>query len=356
MFLTQLREKMIAQGVDRIDVGDVDSVGVIDKPNEIPVFSDSTVVDLQVFLRRLGYPTTLDGWFGPETLKSVQSIFGSHWDGFYAVPDDAVATDITEHAAFDKEYPEPEPEPEPEEVYEKRVVVDWQDNITPVEEEEEEDAVTLEGVPFWSQGEESICDIKIGSLVDGDTGKPRSEEDLTTMQKDGCGVIAGAMALSYIKQSRDGSGELITPRQLNSYLQQNNGYYNNLLKWTALANYCQSHGMPLATFNEDRFRNEEPNNDGLFEKIARVLREEKVPVIARVQRVGKNALYGLHFLLVIGYRRKKDGKITLRFHDPGTWRGNAYNLTEEDGGRPNNTENLFNTYRVVGAGYVHEQI
>ena len=339
MTIFTIRQKMIDQGVVSIDVGDTDSVGVLDQPTKIPIFSDSTIVDLQVFLKRLGFDTTLDGYFGPKSLEAVQTLFGPHWDAFYANPEDALEEDTSEEALKEeglKQEALKEPWNISVPISEDDVPDDpWVLKIptseitpTPTNTELTPRLYEIPDIPFWYQSEEGIKDIRLG-----DDSDPNND----TLQQSGCALLSCAEYLSFI-----GNRE-VHPKELDAWLDANNGYVNgDQLNWLSITEFAEK-VLDIPNLEHGAYRDSYDFNDPeIFEILEQQLKRGN-PVIGRIA-YGKQEKRTRHFVLILGY---DSGTGRYWFHDPGTQFGNGYMPTQ-------NKRRIEKDYFLVGLNLFRE--
>ena len=132
----------------------------------------------------------------------------------------------------------------------------------------------------------------------------------SSIGKQGCAISCLAMVLTFYDREAD-------PGMLDAYLDDNNGYLGNAVRWRKTTQYpAPAHAPPL--------RYDRCHDAAMWETLARRTADNR-PTIARVDYRNDDDLRFNHFVVIVG-RRGTD----YHMHDPATRRGDAYAFTGND--------------------------
>jgi hypothetical protein len=280
-------------------VDDIGAARYIRLTQNVP---DGYVVSLQKDLQKLGFYTfsEIDGVFGERTGQALRALQHVIWREPQVGDQLSIETEffeIAETGLLDF-------------ATRQAIARMLARNGYPVQSDN-----VLQSVPFFSQGDPQWAGRILG-------------RNATIAQK-GCAVTCVAMVLKYYQR-------LVDPGLLDAYLDAQNGYAGDNLRWARAAGYPGAAGARLC------YRR---MHDGDFsERIDRQLQLGR-PTIARVD-YGRDAdgRYN-HFVVIIG---GQDGRLVM--HDPATAKGNGY--------RDSNGENIVQRttrkggYKLVGLDWL----
>jgi len=246
---------------------------------------DRYVYDLQGDLRALGLTEAgqQDGAFGRDTKKAVQAF--------------QKLAGIEDTGIVDRET--------------KDAIIMWLDQgyakSTPPTRESAESALVMDGiklitprVPHFSQGDSRWAKRVLGRG--------------SSIQREGCAIACISMVLSFC-------GRHVTPQTLDVYLDANNGYVGNSVKWD-VAGGCGESGDGLKLKYAQMEGRGKELTDFLSERVARNL-----PTMVRVDYETDGDLTYNHFVVCVG--RTEDGDFVM--NDPATSQGDGYtNMLDEN--------------------------
>jgi lysozyme len=153
-------------------------------------------------------------------------------------------------------------------------------------------------VPHFSQGDTRWADRTLG----------RS----SSIKRAGCAITCIAMILrSY--------GCKVDPLELDAYLDANDGYAGNSVKWSVAGSYAKHHGGPVLRFAQ---------KTGTAAELSDTLRkriERNLPTMVRVDYGSDGDLQYNHFVVCVGHTPNGD----FIMNDPATRRGDGYMSTDD---------------------------
>lgn len=151
-------------------------------------------------------------------------------------------------------------------------------------------------VPYQSQQDDQWKNLELDHAFSQDWGYPE------TIGNYGCALTSMTMLLNYYGYTKVPTGENLTPETFNTYLNDNNGFSNGLIKWEVAASLTEK----LATVSADpenipqlEYISSEKNSVQLKNEIT-----EDRPLILHVDNDGKAG--GDHFVVGTGYDKDEN--------------------------------------------------
>jgi hypothetical protein len=245
---------------------------------------DGYVYDLQSDLRSLGFAKVgqPDGAFGPNTKRAVQAFQKLAGMGATGIVDrdtkDAIILWMKQ--GYTKHNP---PGSEEDDLI---IAPDGTKLITP-------------RVPHFSQGDPRWAQRILGRG--------------SSIRREGCAITCISMILSFY-------GRNVTPKILDSYLDTNNGYVGNSVKWD-VAGKCEEPGNGLRLTYARMKGNQDKLSGFLSERT-----EQNLPTMVRVDYGADANLVYNHFVVCIGMTENSD----FVMNDPATSQGDGYEHTLDD--------------------------
>jgi lysozyme len=135
----------------------------------------------------------------------------------------------------------------------------------------------------------------------------------SSIKREGCAIACIAMILRYYDCNVD-------PLKLDAYLDANEGYVRNSVKWNVAASYSKRHGGPELSYSR---------KTGTIAELSGVLKrriERNQPTMVRVDYGVDGDLKYNHFVVCVG--RTSTGDFIM--NDPSTHRGDAYVSPDSD--------------------------
>jgi hypothetical protein len=256
---------------------------------------DGYVYDLQSDLLALGFTGvgTPDGAFGRDTKKAVEA--------FQRL---AGLERVNEELGFAEE-------PGIVDRRTKDALIKWLERgfskSNPPNEEETDILVAPDGfkfisprVPHFSQGDPRWAERVLGRG--------------SSIRREGCAISAIAMILNFY-------GRHVTPGTLDAYLDENDGYSGNSVKWF-VAGECEETGAPVNLKYGRTTGSKKKLIDLLSERV-----DQNLPTMVRVDYGADPDFTYNHFVVCVG--ETEDGDFVM--NDPATGRGDGYeNTTDEN--------------------------
>jgi len=272
---------------DTVDLahGSVDDTGderYIRLSQNVP---DGYVTSLQKDLRSLGYADEVgevDGAFGNSTESAVQAFqedASIEVQGIVEVTTRASLTEWLERGFSRSSRPGAKQE----------VITSTQHDFT----------LIAPRIPHFSQGDARWADRTLGRG--------------SSIKREGCAITCIAMILSSYGCNAD-------PLKLDAYLDANQGYVGNSVKWNVAASYSEHHGGPALRYNSETGEVAELDHR-LRERI-----ERNQPTIVRVDYDIDGDLKYNHFVVCVG--NTPAGEFIM--NDPSTLRGDGYVSADDD--------------------------
>jgi hypothetical protein len=148
-------------------------------------------------------------------------------------------------------------------------------------------------VPFFKQFDESW--------------KARILGTRRTIKRAGCAISSIAMILAYYGRDMD-------PGKLDEYLDENDGYVGDNVKWAVAFNAGSGNNSPNITLAQPRFTKKNDFETKIDERITR-----NWPTLVHVDYGADRGLVGDHWVVIVG--KSHDGHFII--NDPGTSQGNG---------------------------------
>jgi peptidoglycan hydrolase-like protein with peptidoglycan-binding domain len=238
---------------------------------------DGFVYDLQTDLYGMGFTILeeADGAFGQQTEKAVKQ-----FQERAKIPQNGIVDHVTKNEimtwlnhGYTKKNPPPKETP-----------------TKPANE----NGVTLitPRVQHYSQGDARWAGRVLGSS--------------STIQRKGCAITSIAMILKFF-------GRNVTPGTLDKYLDQEDGYSGNCVKWAVAAKHGQARGARL------KYKNKTGKEKTLQQHLAKRIRKN-LPTMVRVDYKHDADITYNHFVVCVG--QTSQGHFVM--NDPATCQGDGY--------------------------------
>ena len=285
---------LIGSPEDRMDRGAIDAIGEENYNKPRNVEDKCAVVSLQNLLRGLGADIDADGAFGRGTQNALQEFTG--------YPDYVMGRDL----------------PTLLEKLSARIATNLRsDTSTPgteglsveaklIQEAKNHIPFTTDPIPpHYCQGDPTYCKMP--------DGKDRILGEKYTFRGSGCAVTCVSMIGSWLMEKLT-ARPAIDPAQMDDFLDNHMGYQGDGIKWQVAAQWFSE--LCERPLSYDRIEGLSPEDYILRAK--NMIIDHEWPIIMAVRYVEQKKPRDIdHFVCVYGTMIDDQGKLQLRFLDPG---------------------------------------